>query len=61
MAEWTYRYENDTGLNDEGFWSWFDIVSPAGEVVGRVDDEETAKLFCAALNAYTPPPAGGDG
>ena len=53
---WKYTYDNDTGINDEGFWEFFTIMNdatiPGDEGIGRTERSEDAEFICRACNNY---------
>ena len=45
------EYSNDTGLDDEGFWEWWEVRGPGDEVVCKCDDQAWAEKICKLLNS----------
>lgn len=47
---YTINWDNDIGPNDEGYWEWWEVLSPSGEVVGKFYKQHYAIMVCAFLN-----------
>jgi hypothetical protein len=50
--EYRYYYDNDTGPNDDYYISYYTITNPKGDTIGKIDDEEDAKLIVKLLNEH---------
>ena len=48
LKTWTIEYENDVGLDDDGFWEWWTISD--GERSFDTKIEADAKWLCDLLN-----------
>lgn len=50
VTGFTIKYDNDVGPDDDGFWEWWDILSPSGETIAKCDKQDYAIMICAFLN-----------
>lgn len=49
MNEWTVRYENDVGTDDETYFVWYVITGPTGREF-KADTEEDAMWLAGILS-----------
>ena len=49
---WTSVYDNDTGMNDEGFWEFWTVTDGSKEY--KCDNKEDADWLCRTLNSIAP-------
>jgi len=48
MSKWSFRYTNDVGPEDDGFWEWYEITD--GKTIFKTDEQEDAEWLCNKLN-----------